>query len=47
MIDLHHTADAFEYVPATIEAQLAGLLPAAGPAVPVDLYPASPDEYTA
>lgn len=47
MIDLNHTADLLEYGPATIEAQLANLLSAAGPAAPFDLYPASPDEYTA
>lgn len=44
MIDLHHTTDVLEYAPATLEAQLANLLPAAGPTVPFDLYPARPDE---
>lgn len=47
MIDLHHTTDVLEYVPATIEGQLANLLSPAGLAAPFDLYPASPDEYTA
>lgn len=47
MIDLHHTADTLEYVPATIEDQLANLLPGAGPGVPFDLYPARPDAPTA
>jgi hypothetical protein len=47
MIDLNHTADLLEYVPATIEAQLADLLSAGDPAGPFDLYPANPDERTA
>jgi hypothetical protein len=46
MIDLHHTTDILEYIPATIEAQLANLLADAGPGAPFDLYPARPDEPT-